>query len=616
MNLFTGNSAVSCYVDIASLVVMILLLAMSWPARSKRNISLRIYHLLCIEIAFTCVVCFVFNAMEGHDSPVLYIIAVISRSLWEPCAIGATGIWFYYMEYKLYNNSKNLRNIRIFLWGLFVAYLIVMIVNLYTGIVFTLTWENKLVRGPVYYVLFAVNFILFFFSVLIVWQYDRKATKIRFIHIAPMLLSVVLSVIPQFFTPYNTGIIGYVMGVTLLFFSIIGELRYVDPESGLYNKGYLALLLNHAMAEKSDIRSALIVETSGDLPTVFGILQDVLHRDNDVIRVESNRFLMFSESSAISTIQYLSSLVEEAAKNYNEEHADGKIQITTRCRMRTENEDPFAFVKNALDESQDSNEMRGIISMISELERLDKELTMASDIQKSILPVDFPDRSEFEIYAATDPAKEVGGDFYDFFFIDSDHLAMVIADVSDKGVPAAFFMMISKTLIKNHLMGGLSPAKALEAANNQLYEHNSSMMFVTVWLAVLDISTGKGLAVNAGHEKPALRQADRLFELLDYEHDVFAGVMKNQEYHQREFQLQPGNCILVYTDGAVEATNDKDEAFGENRLLDALNKKADASPKELVDQVRSDLNEFVGAAPQFDDITMLCLKFHGRTNGK
>ena len=249
-----------------------------------------------------------------------------------------------------------------------------------------------------------------------------------------------------------------------------------------------------------------------------------------------------------------------------------------------------------------------------ERERFLQELSMAREVQRSTIPhifPAFPERMEFSLHASMTPAKEVGGDFYDFFLIDRDHLAMVIGDVSGKGIPAALFMMVSKTLLKNQLMSGCDPATALESVNLQLCENNSSMMFVTVWLAVLEISTGKGLACNAGHENPGLRRADGRFELLKYRHGVMVGVSKKARYQNREFVLQHGDCIFVYTDGIPEATAVSGEMFGEGRMVEALNTFAHGSPEEILQGMRSSVDAFVGDAEQFDDLTMMCLEYKG-----
>ena len=250
----------------------------------------------------------------------------------------------------------------------------------------------------------------------------------------------------------------------------------------------------------------------------------------------------------------------------------------------------------------------------AEKERIGAELNVAAKIQADMLPgvfPAFPERHEFDLYALMNPAKEVGGDFYDFFLIDEDHIGLVIADVSGKGVPAALFMVIAKTLIKNRALMGGSPSEVLAYANDQLGEGNDAELFVTVWFAIIEISTGKGLAANAGHEHPALRRKDGSFELLKYRHSPAAATMPGINFKEHEFKLEPGDCLYVYTDGVTEATRSDNELFGTDRMTASLNKNPDADPKTMLETVRADIDEFVGDAPQFDDITMLGFKYMG-----
>ena len=392
-------------------------------------------------------------------------------------------------------------------------------------------------------------------------------------------------------------------------------LRPIYEESGLYNRGYLAYLFDLAMAGKNNLRSALIIDAEGSLPPVFKILEEALYSSGDVIRADKWRFLLFSRTDSIATLQYLASLVSEGVERHNAEHPEDQVRITVHSRMQTTEENSFEFLRGVMNDRETGNEMRDIVSMISELDRLDEELKLAADIQLSILPMvfpPFPERTEFDLYASMTPAKEVGGDFYDFFLIDSDHLALVIADVSGKGIPAALFMMVSKTMIKNQLMSGCDPSTALERVNAQLSERNSSMMFVTVWLAVIEISTGRGRACNAGHENPMFCPAGGEFEVLKYKHNVALGISKKAKYTMREFELHPGDCIFVYTDGAPEATNNDTEMFGEKRLVSTLGRNRDAQPKEIILHVADAVREFADGAPQFDDLTMLCVKYFGK----
>ena len=256
-------------------------------------------------------------------------------------------------------------------------------------------------------------------------------------------------------------------------------------------------------------------------------------------------------------------------------------------------------------------QIRGITA---EKERILVELNLATRIQAAMLPSrfpPFPERNEFELYASMDPAKEVGGDFYDFFLVDDDHLALVIADVSGKGVPAALFMMVSMILIRNQVLGGLPPSAALEAVNRQLCARNPEEMFVTVWLGVLELSSGRLTAANAGHEYPALLDRQGAFSLLRDRHGFVLGGMDGVNYRDYTLDLAPGDKLFVYTDGVPEATDAKQQLFGSERMLAALNRAPSAGPEQILQNVRRELDCFVGEAEQFDDLTMLCLEYRG-----
>ena len=209
------------------------------------------------------------------------------------------------------------------------------------------------------------------------------------------------------------------------------------------------------------------------------------------------------------------------------------------------------------------------------------------------------------------PAKEVGGDFYDFFLIDSDHLCMVIADVSGKGVPAALFMMASRIILANNAKMGKSPSQILTDTNAAICSNNREDMFVTVWLGILELSTGKLIASNAGHEYPALMQADGKFELYKDKHGFVIGGMDGVRYKEYEMQLRPGAKLFLYTDGVPEATDANDELFGTDRMLEALNSDLGAKPEDILKNVRAAVDGFVKDAEQFDDLTMLCIDYKG-----
>ena len=260
-----------------------------------------------------------------------------------------------------------------------------------------------------------------------------------------------------------------------------------------------------------------------------------------------------------------------------------------------------------------------IRSITAEKERIGAELELATKIQNSMLPSifpPFPDRSEFDIYASMDPAKEVGGDFYDFFLVDPDHLCMVIADVSGKGIPAALFMMASKIILQSCAMLGSSPGEILTKTNEAICSKNPENMFVTVWVGILEISTGKLTAANAGHEYPVIKQPDGSFALYKDRHGFVLGGLSDARYREYELQLEPGAKIFVYTDGVAEAKNADNEMFGVERTVAALNKQPEAAPEQILQNVRRAVDDFVKDEEQFDDLTMLCLEYQGKEENK
>lgn len=278
--------------------------------------------------------------------------------------------------------------------------------------------------------------------------------------------------------------------------------------------------------------------------------------------------------------------------------------------------DEIEVLAKAFEELSEKNQhyIEEVTRVTAEKERIGAELNVATQIQADMLPSIFPpypNKTEFDVFATMHPAKEVGGDFFDFFLVDDDHLALVIADVSGKGVPAALFMVIAKTLIKNRAQMGGTPSEILYDVNNQLAEGNKTDFFVTVWLAIVDIRTGEGLVSNAGHEHPCLKKKNGKFELIKYLHSPAVAAMENMKFPDHKIKLDPGDKIFVYTDGVVEATNAQNELFGETRMLEALNSNPDASIRALLSNVNSGINRFTDGVQQFDDITMLCMEYLG-----
>ena len=263
---------------------------------------------------------------------------------------------------------------------------------------------------------------------------------------------------------------------------------------------------------------------------------------------------------------------------------------------------------------QTRNYIQEIMHIQAEKERIGTELAIATNIQADMLPNRFPlypERKEFDVYASMTPAKEVGGDFYDIFLIDEDHLALVMADVSGKGVPAAMFMVRAMTSIHDLTMMGGTPAEILMEVNDRLCEKNAESLFVTAFLAILTLSTGELVEANAGHEFPVIRRSGGDFELIRDKHGFVLGGRPSMKQTDQFFRLAPGDTLFLYTDGVPEATNTKLEMFEIDRMLDALNREKDAGPERLLAIVKEQVETFVGEASQFDDLTMLSLTYNG-----
>ena len=256
---------------------------------------------------------------------------------------------------------------------------------------------------------------------------------------------------------------------------------------------------------------------------------------------------------------------------------------------------------------------------VSREEHTAMELSLATDIQAHMLPVNFSEFTKgqnFDLYATMTPAKEVAGDFYDFFRIDDDNIVLVMADVSGKGIPAALFMMISKILIKTNALTDRSPSELFRVVNDQLCDNNKEDMFVTAWLARIDLKTGKVTAVNAGHEFPALKEPKSSFGLMQDVHGLPLGVFEGLKYEEYDFYLKEGASLFTYTDGVPESTDADDRQFGTDRMLEALNKDPDAVPVELLKTLKDNIDRFVGESEQFDDITMLGFCYRGNCTDK
>ena len=305
----------------------------------------------------------------------------------------------------------------------------------------------------------------------------------------------------------------------------------------------------------------------------------------------------------------------QATKEFVPEE-DGIYSSEKISRVEIRNRDEIGDLSHAIRTMQESivTNTDKLARMTAEKERTGAELKLAARIQSDALPSDFPafpEHEEFDIFASMTPAKAVGGEFYDFFLIDETHLGIVMADVSDKGVPAALFMMNAKSLGRTYAKMGMSPAQVMQAVNNRICENNRQNMFVTLWLGILDLSTGRITAVNAGHEYPALMPANGCFDLIRGKSGFVVGGMAGMRYPEQEIDLSPGAKVFLYTDGVPEAQNAAGEMFGVKRMVSALNEGRKKSPEGILLDMKKTVDAFVQGAAQFDDMTMLCLEYRG-----
>ena len=281
--------------------------------------------------------------------------------------------------------------------------------------------------------------------------------------------------------------------------------------------------------------------------------------------------------------------------------------------------DVVVDVRNNLEFDALSNDINATVATLKKYiadaqARIDAELALAKAIQHSALPSVFPpypNRKEFEIYATMHTARKVGGDFYDFYFVDENHLAFLAADVSGKGIPAAMFMMQSKTVLKSLTESGMSVEQVFTQANEKLCQSNDAGMFVTAWMGILDVRTGLVTFTNAGHNPPLVKHGDGTFEYLKTRSGFVLAGMEGIRYRKNELQLQPGDAIYLYTDGVTEATDLSNQLYGEARLHGTMERLRDAAAQVICEEVKKDVDAFVGEASQFDDISMLALRFYG-----
>lgn len=324
--------------------------------------------------------------------------------------------------------------------------------------------------------------------------------------------------------------------------------------------------------------------------------------------------LVFALLIALITVLYMRKnfvrpigRISEEAVRFSKENTVG-AGLNDVSKMRE-----IAELAGSIDsmEKEMVNYMENLTAVTAERERIGAELDLASAIQENSLPNTFPafpNRQDFDIYASMNTAKEVGGDFYNYFLIDDDHLLIVIGDVSGKGIPAALFMMVANIMITDRGHIGGKPSRIMGHINRTLCQQNNEDMFVTLWLGILEISTGKLTAVNAGHEDAAICHKGGSFELFKTKHELVAGAFPDVDYSDFEIQLNKGDKLFIYTDGVPEAMDKDNNMYGLDHMMEVLNETKDGSPFEILSHINESVNIFKGDAPQFDDITMLCVE--------
>lgn len=307
-------------------------------------------------------------------------------------------------------------------------------------------------------------------------------------------------------------------------------------------------------------------------------------------------------------VKPINNIMTETRK-FSKDNTKGELLSTKKSRIMEIRE-----LSEAVNKMEDDmiNYIESLTKATTEQKRIGVELNIAKAIQEGSVPnvfPAFPNRTDFDLFATMHPAKEVGGDFYNFLLIDDRHLAVVMADVSGKGVPASLFMMVSNILITERLRSLDSPANALSYVNKRICARNTLNMFVTVWVGIIDLETGNVLACNAGHDNPVVCRKNGRIEVINDVHGVIVGAMDDSEYTNYEFNLEKGDKLFLYTDGVVEATNANNELFTEARMRETLSKLRSKSPSDILKGMKRSIDSFVGDAPQFDDITMMLFEY-------
>ncbi|MDR3063498.1 MAG: SpoIIE family protein phosphatase [Methanobrevibacter sp.] len=450
-----------------------------------------------------------------------------------------------------------------------------------------------------------------------------KATKHEKIHISTKIfnVSLIISIIVGLFYTLHSFCYGqtyHILSVGFIFYLLVIFYAFKPIETEIMNKKTKVSLtelfilvfisLGTVVAILNGVEDFYSIQYNANLVGFWFKIYNDMAINISIFYIFSIGALWYIEKNITNPIESMSGAAEEYIKSKN------KIMDSSSIISQINN-----FVDN---NNESGNLARSFIRMVeyikeymknlekvtSERERINTELNIATKIQEAVLPKEFPKTDNFEIYALSKPAKEVGGDFYDFFLIDDDHLAIVIGDVSGKGIPAALFMMVSKSLLKNEAKFGMKPNHIFNIVNNQLAVDNDENMFLTAWMGILELSTGKLEFTNAGHNPPLIKNNSQKYEFLKSRANFVLGPMENINYDNNELQLTKGDKILLYTDGISESINKDKEFFGEEKIANILN-NSNLDIKESLIKIKNDVDNFAEGLEQFDDITMLILKY-------
>lgn len=404
--------------------------------------------------------------------------------------------------------------------------------------------------------------------------------------------------------------------------------EYVNNVRGIITKGERATEYLYSYSEESGAHTTAgiaIYDSKGKIVAILGVEKAMTRLENarntyvkdvllGVLAAVCLFLLVYSMFLYREVLLPILAITDEAKRFADSNTPSDKLSVINK-------NDEIGVLAKAVGKMETDivEYVENLTLVTAEKERIGAELSIATQIQANMLPgifPAFPDKPEFDIYATMNPAKEVGGDFYDFFMVDDRHLAVVMADVSGKGVPAALFMVIGKTLIKDHTQPGRDLGEVFTKVNNLLCESNSEGLFITAFEGVLDLVSGEFTFVNAGHEIPFICKKDESYK----PHKIRAGFvlagMEGIRYKCGTMQLSPGDRLFQYTDGVTEAMDKDGRLYGMERLGEVLAQNAALAPMDLLGKVKEDIDAFVGNAPQFDDITMLCLEYRERMHNE